>query len=554
MNNYAILLLGSLISFVFLFACQSPETDLILSHGEPEGKLHKDNIGKIKFMEVAIPYEDFAEKHFLQRLNLGKAKDFNMRVFLSNTQTHYLDQLAPNMTVNDLCKNGSYHFKFYVDNRLVYEDLLNTGAGSCSYRNDASTFRVPLISSNSEDHWGRFLWMRFMKKGGGEDALLSGEHKLRIEMRPYIKVKELVIGDLIASGEILISSEEKKVDPQKVKVQEIQENEDWGIADNVTKEKPIEELNTKIAQDYFKNITSIAIAKDGELVLEEYFNGSDRTTLHDTRSVGKSFLGAAFGKAIEEGHIKSVQSELKQFYEIDKYKNPSKEKASISIQQLLNMNSVLDASDRNPDSPGNEEKMYVSENWVDFTLNLNCDPDKISQEAFDYISAGTVLLGDILNKSVPNGLESYFKQTLFDPLQIKNFKWQYTPQGLVNTAGSLQMSSLDLLKFGQLFKNGGTWNGESVLPKSWTEKCMKAQVLVDPENNVQYSNLFWNNHFIVNDQSYEVAHASGNGGNNIFIFKELPIVVVITATAYNEAYAHFQVKQMMERYILPAIL
>jgi len=69
-----------------------------------------------------------------------------------------------------------------------------------------------------------------------------------------------------------------------------------------------------------------------------------------------------------------------------------------------------------------------------------------------------------------------------------------------------------------------------------------------------YGYLFWNRDYTINGENYQAAYCSGNGGNKIYIFKELPIVVVITATAYNQPYGHFQVEQMMEKYILPAVV
>jgi hypothetical protein len=57
----------------------------------------------------------------------------------------------------------------------------------------------------------------------------------------------------------------------------------------------------------------------------------------------------------------------------------------------------------------------------------------------------------------------------------------------------------------------------------------------------------------VNGKNYEVYYASGNGGNKIFIFKDQPWVVVITAQAYNKPYAHAQADAIIEKYIIPAI-
>lgn len=58
----------------------------------------------------------------------------------------------------------------------------------------------------------------------------------------------------------------------------------------------------------------------------------------------------------------------------------------------------------------------------------------------------------------------------------------------------------------------------------------------------------------MNGKDHEVYYGSGNGGNKIFVFKDLPLVIVITATAYNKPYMHKQIDKIMERYLLPAIL
>lgn len=58
----------------------------------------------------------------------------------------------------------------------------------------------------------------------------------------------------------------------------------------------------------------------------------------------------------------------------------------------------------------------------------------------------------------------------------------------------------------------------------------------------------------VGGKAYETFYCSGNGGNSIFIFKDQPLVVVVTATAYGQVYAHTQVDKLMEQYILPAVM
>jgi CubicO group peptidase (beta-lactamase class C family) len=170
---------------------------------------------------------------------------------------------------------------------------------------------------------------------------------------------------------------------------------------------------------------------------------------------------------------------------------------------------------------------------------------------WDYFTAGVVVVGDIINKSVQGGLVQFADETLFAPLGITKYKWEYTPQKVGNTAGGLRLSSLDLAKIGELYRQNGKWNNTQIIPASWVEKSLSHQAIL-PDGNY-YGYLFWNKIYVVNNQSYEVYYASGNGGNKIFIFKDYPIVIVITATAYNEGYAHIQIDNMMENYLIPAL-
>jgi CubicO group peptidase (beta-lactamase class C family) len=171
----------------------------------------------------------------------------------------------------------------------------------------------------------------------------------------------------------------------------------------------------------------------------------------------------------------------------------------------------------------------------------------------DVKSRTRAILGDILNKTVPKGLEKYADEKLFKPLGISNYKWQYTPQNVPNTAGGIQMNALDFAKYGQLYKNGGIWNNQQILSKTWVEQSLNKQKQILGRDNEYYGYLFWNKTFKANDKDYEAYYCAGNGGNYILIFKNEPLVIVITASAYGQYYAHSQVTEMLSKYILPAV-
>ena len=512
--------------------------------------IHKANIGKIAFMNKVVPIEIFTQKDFLTTFELKENTDLNIRVFLGNSLTNYLHLLSPQLSADELTKNGNYQFTFFIDNKIIYVENLNVGAGSAESKNQRTIFRVPLISSTNEDSWGRFLWNRFYGNGG-QDALTNGEHLLKIEVRPYLNLNEILIGNIIAEGELKIIVPEIKINEQLVKLQNIKPLKDFQISSSQIDTVKSEELNRKIATQNFKDITSIVVLKDGELLLEEYFNGANRKTLHDTRSVGKSFASTLLGIAIKENYIKSEKQTLNEFYKLNTFQNYSIAKDSITLKDLLTMSSTFDGSDMNSESPGNEENMYPTKNWVEFALNLPIDKSKVESKQWDYFTAGVVVLGDIIHKSVPNGLEKYSNEKLFKPLGITKYKWQFTPQKVANTAGSVQLRSLDYAKYGQLYKNQGVWSGKQILSKEWITKSLSHQMTISEDE--YYGYLFWNKTYTVNGVNYEVYYSSGNGGNRIFIFKDLPIVVVITSTAYNTPYGHKQVDKIMQNYLIEAV-
>jgi CubicO group peptidase (beta-lactamase class C family) len=512
--------------------------------------IHKSSIGKIAFMGQTIAIENYKETDFLKSFELKEKTDLNIRVFLGNSLTNYLHLLSPQSTAEKLTKNGNYQFTFIVDGKKVYVENLNVGAGSAESKNQKTIFRVPLISSTNEDSWGKFLWNRFFAIGG-QEALSEGEHNLKIEIRPYLKLIEVLTGNIIAEGQVKIIVPIIKIDEKLVKIQIIKPTKDWQISTEKINIAKIEELNRKILKQTYKNITSIVAIKDGKILIEQYFNGADRNALHDARSVGKSFASTLLGIAIKDKFIKSETQTLKEFYNLKYFQNYSTSKDSITLKSLLTMSSTFEGSDINSESPGNEENMYPTNNWVDFTLNLPIDKTKRIDKQWDYFTAGCIVLGDIIHKSVPNGLEKYADKKLFKPLNITKYIWQFTPQKVANTAGSLQLSSLDYAKFGQLYKNQGTWNGKQILTKDWVEKSLSHQMSISEDEFYGY--LFWNKTYKLNGKNYEVYYSSGNGGNKIFIFKDQPIVIVITSTAYNTPYGEKQVEKIMQEYLIAAI-
>jgi CubicO group peptidase (beta-lactamase class C family) len=539
-------------AFCFITHRASAQTTNIVEPAPITAPIHKANIGRIIFLNDTIPVAQITDADIVKGLVLNPKNNLSMCAFLGNSLTNYQHQMVPELTVEQL-NQGNFQFSFFIDDKLVYQENLHKGAGYAYLKNSRTALRIKLISTRHEDMWSRYLFTRMMTRGG-EDALTTGTHTLRIELRPYIAIPALKVGDIIAKGDLKIIVQPAEV--EDVQIQTIKPGSGWPVSAEPYDKKLIMDMNEKIAQNKFKNISGVVVIKNGKLLIEEYFNGEGRDTLHDPRSVGKTFASAVMGIAVKDGYIKSEQQTLSEFYHLKNYRNYSPKKDSITIKSLLTMSSVFDANDNDDSSPGNENNMYPLDNWVKFALDLKVDSSKQAYKSWNYFTAGIVVVGDILNQKVPGGLDKYADAKLFKPLGITNYKWQYTPQHVANTAGGIRLRALDFAKFGQLYKNNGVWKGKQVIPKEWVAKSFTKQIalpadVVGPGN---YGYLFWNKTYTIGSKAYETWYCTGNGGNKIFIFKDQPLVIIVTATAYNEGYAHPQVDKMMQQYILPAVV
>ncbi|NMR34018.1 serine hydrolase [Chryseobacterium aquaticum] len=521
--------------------------------------LHKKSVGKITFMNGNIPLDQYKESDFLKSFPLTYKSDLNIRVFMDNSITNYLHSLAADLSAEQLIEKGNLQFSFYIDRKLIYKENISPNCwlgNSNELKNTLTTFRIPLTSSKGENLWALHLWERF-QLNGGEKVLKEGNHNLKIEIRPYIKIDEndeVKVGNSIAEGQIELIIKTPQATAEQISIQPIKQESGWEISDFKFDKKKIEALNKEIAIYNLKEITSIVVIKDGKLLLEEYFNGADRNTLHDPRSAGKSFASTLMGIAIKDGYIKDENQTLDQFYNLKSFENYDVKKDQIKIKDLLTMSSAFEGSDADSNSPGNEENMYPTDNWVKFALDLPIDQSKKNGEKWDYFTAGTIILGDILNKKVPEGLEKYTDNKLFKPLNITKYQWQYTPQNVANTAGSLQMRSLDYAKYAQLYKNNGVWKGNQILSKEWIQKTFAHQIKIPERENEFYSYLFWNKSVEYKGKHYETYYCAGNGGNEFIIFKDLPLVIIITSKAYNKPYGHPQAEKIVKDFILSAIL
>jgi CubicO group peptidase (beta-lactamase class C family) len=262
---------------------------------------------------------------------------------------------------------------------------------------------------------------------------------------------------------------------------------------------------------------SLLVARHGTLEAEEYFRGPGRDGRANIKSASKSVLSALVGIAIAEGHLTGVDQRIAPFFERDLRENPDPRKPQITIGHLLSMQSGLE-----PTSFGNYGQWVSSSNWVRYAITRPMVDEPGGRML--YSTGSTHLLSAILTRAAGMSTFAYARERLAEPLGIELRPWTTDPQGIFFGGNEMRLTPREMLRFGELYRNGGVYQGRQIVPAEWLRESWEART-VSPLNGHRYGYGWW----IKQAHGHPVYFAWGYGGQYIFVVPDLELVAVTTS-------------------------
>ncbi len=300
---------------------------------------------------------------------------------------------------------------------------------------------------------------------------------------------------------------------------------------NATPEETgLDSTNLVEMMDYIEEqqleIDSLLVVHDGYLVLDEYPRYFQADMRHAIHSCTKSFASALVGIAIDQGYIESVNMTLSELFPSRTIGNMDDWKENVTLKHLLTMTPGLEWdewSEPYGHSENDVTEMFQSSDCVQFVLDRPMAYEPGTE--WVYNSGVSHLLTAIVADQTGEAPLDYVRENLFYPIGIENgdFYWTRDVDGYFNSGGGLSMTTHALAKFGYLYLNNGTWDGEQIVSADWVQASSQNQYTFGEVGGYGYQ---WWTYSLGGVDFYS---AQGFAGQYIIVIPEYDMVIVFTS-------------------------
>ncbi|MEV6166800.1 serine hydrolase domain-containing protein [Streptomyces sp. NPDC051954] len=212
---------------------------------------------------------------------------------------------------------------------------------------------------------------------------------------------------------------------------------------------------------------SLMIMRHGHLVASGWWAPYTEDRLHLLYSLSKSFTAAAAALAADAGLIDFDAPVISYFPEFEADITDPRSRAML-VRHVASMASGHETDTLYP-ALGLDH-----ENLVRGFLLL--PPDRDPGSVFAYNQPTTYTLGEIVRRVTGQSLTEYLRPRLLDPLGIGETAWISDRSGRELGFSGLHATTDAVARLGQLYVQGGVWEGERLLSEAWVAEATRAQI------------------------------------------------------------------------------
>lgn len=296
----------------------------------------------------------------------------------------------------------------------------------------------------------------------------------------------------------------------------------------------------------------LIVIRHGKLVLEEYFHGYTRDSIHNNRSAAKSITATLIGAAMYAGSSLKLSSHVYEVMNGGRMPDDlDAQKRTMTLEHLLTMSSGIFCDDNNGNAPGNESNMWNQNKEPNFyKLYLSHPMDRKPGEKAVYCSNDPNTALAMLQVASGEFPLYAFDRLIGAPMKMGRYSWGTDHAGNPYGGGGSEFMLRDFVKFGQLMLDGGTWNGRRILSRQFVDAASSAHTQIGSR---KYGYLWWVGEYPYKDRKIKVIWALGHGANTISIVPELDLVVATYGGNYFTKAYGYATGDLVPNSILPAV-
>tara|TARA_R100000935_G_scaffold2689_2_gene7175 strand:+ start:1721 stop:2893 length:1173 start_codon:yes stop_codon:yes gene_type:complete len=239
-----------------------------------------------------------------------------------------------------------------------------------------------------------------------------------------------------------------------------------------------------------RDVTALVVLKDGQIIYENYFRGTQPDDLRISWSVAKSYLSALVGILLDEGAIASIEDQVTTY--APNLKGTAYDGAT--LRNVLNMASgvTFDEDYLDPDSDINKmgRALALGGELDDFTAGLK-DTFTTPGSQWQYVSIDTHVIGMVVRGATGRSVTDLLSEKVITPMGLEHAPYYVTDgAGVAFVLGGLNLTTRDYARMGQMFLQNGRYNGQQIVPAEWVA-ASTAPSAPTSEGQISYGYQWW---------------------------------------------------------------